>query len=319
MAAIPTLVAGLRFRVGDDFRSYYFHFADYGNKFLPSVIALDEPGYCGIAYLTQCFGCQTGALAIFLTSLITIGLGYWTVYRCSPQLFLPGVLFLFLGNWIGSFNAVRQCLAATMVFCGYPFLRDKKLWHYAAMVFVGFLFHRSAILMAIPFFFVHKEVNWRNVLLVLVGSIVILNSYEFLFHLAGEVLDKGYQNVEEDIYLLQKVNRLRVLSNVAPAAFFLWLHFKENRNYQFSNFALNLLTLNAAISIVGMNSPYFSRYNMYTRPFMALAYPELCGKLGQNLRKLVITAIILMYVVMGLYECSKSSSLNHFQWIWEAN
>lgn len=318
MAAIPTLVAGLRFRVGTDYGGYYFYWLDYANDFWVSLLQLHEPGYRAIAYLTQRLGCQTGALAIFLTSSITIGLGYWTVYRNSPQLFLPGVLFLFLGNWIGSFNAVRQCLAATMVFCGYPFLRDKKLWHYAAMVFAGFLCHRSAILMAIPVFFVHKEVNWRNVFLVLIGSIVVLNSYELLFHLAGEMLDKGYQNSEEDVYLLQKVNRLRVLSNVAPAAFFLWLHFKEKQNYQLSNFALNLLSLNAAISIVGMNSPYFSRYSMYTHPFMALAYPELCGKLGVNLRKTVITAIILMYTIMELYECSGSGSLRHFQWIWNA-
>ena len=318
MAAIPTLVAGLRYRVGSDYGAYYSRGLKYANEFWSSLLQLDEPGYRAIAYLTQRLGCQTGALAMFLASLITLGLGYWVVYRNSPQLFLPSVLFLFLGNyWIGSFNAVRQCLAATVVFCGYPFLRDKKLWHYAAMVFVAFLFHRSAILMIAPYFFVHREVTWRHVIWVLVGSIVVLNAYGLLFQVAEEVFDKEYL-LTPDSYHFRSVNRLRVLSNVAPAAFFLWLHFGQQSKYAFSNLALNILTLNVVVSIVGMNSPLISRYSMYVHPFMAMTLPELCGKLPRSSRKPVAAGFILVYVVMTLYECSKSSALNHFHWIWEA-
>ena len=317
MAAIPTLVAGLRFRVGTDYGGYYFHWLDYANDFWSSLPRLHEPGYRAIAYLTQRLGCQSGALTLFLASLITIGLGYWAVYRNSPHLFLPSVLFLFLGNWIGSFNAVRQCLAAAVVFCGYQFLRDKKIWHYAVMVFVAFLFHRSAILMIAPYFFVHREVTWRHVIWVLVGSIVVLNAYGLLFQVVEEVFDKEYL-LTPDSYHFRSVNRLRVLSNVAPAAFFLWLHFGQQSKYAFSNLALNILTLNVVVSIVGMNSPLLSRYSMFVHPFMALALPELCGTLPRSSRKPVAAGFIFMYVIMTLYECHNSWSLNHFQWIWNA-
>ena len=319
MAAIPILVAGLRFQVGTDYGGYYLRWEDvYANRFWSSLISLDEPGFRFIAYITQRLGAKTGAMAMFLASLITIGLGYWTVYRNVQHLFLPSVLFLFLGNWIASFNAVRQCLAASIVFAGYPFLRDKKLWKYAAMVALAYLFHRSSILMIVPFFFLHRRVDWKSITLVMLGTIVLLNSYERLFRLTGIVLEEEIDLENLSTYSYSMVNRLRILTNVAPAAFFLYVHFSTGKKYMFSDFFLNILILNASISVAAMNSPLFSRYSLYIFPFMPLALSDMTEKTPMKIRKPIVVIMIFLYAFFVIYECNKSFALNHFQWIWNA-
>ena len=172
--------------------------------------------------------------------------------------------------------------------------------------------------MVFPYFFLHRECNWINTLIVILGAILLLNSYDIVFDVTGEILNKDYETAAMGGYDFREVNRLRVLAQMVPAILFLIMHLFSTREFGFMNCSLNILTLNAAIAIAAMNSPYLSRFNMFIQPFMLLAYSDLFKKFSPGIRKIIIAVMILLYAVMQLYECHKSYALNRFQWIWNA-
>ncbi len=308
------LVAGLRYKVGTDYSAYYRNWDIFASGFLYSLTKLDEPGYRGICYLGMKLGFKDGSFAIFVASAITIGIGYYTIYKNIQNLFIPMILFIAMGCWHASFNAVRQCLAAMIVFYGYPYLKERKLFIYSLCVFGAYLFHKSAIVMIIPFFLLNFKINPRNIAFFVLGAILLLHSYEYVFRFTEEVLGNDIDIENLDEYTFKQVNRLRVLANSAPA--FVFLYYIFIKKISFNLFYINIMLLNMMISIITMNSPYLARMGIYIRPFMTIAIAECFERIPKHSRKKIEPLIIFLYLGMFLYEVCVSAHLKNYQWIW---
>ena len=107
------------------------------------------------------------------------------------------LLYIFLGCWHGAFNGIRQYLAAAIIFSGVNFIKERKFWKYALIVFIAFLFHSSAILMIFPYFIANNKVSLSNILFLITASIVILFSFSEVLQFTGFLLnenlsDEGY-------------------------------------------------------------------------------------------------------------------------------
>ncbi len=317
VSIILTLTAALRYRVGTDYGGYYVNWEMYAEDFINSAIHLDEPGYRLICALFKAIGIRDGAFPVFTAATITIGLSLFIVYRNTDKLGLASILFLFI-YWVASFNAVRQCLATTFVFCGYNALRNKRLREYAIWVGIGFLFHRSAICMIFPFFFIHNKLSIINMILLLIGCIIFLQSYDLAFDFTGAILDKEFNMETLDSYNLNKVNRLRVLANCAPAAFFFGQALLQKKIVSYNqNFYINILLFKAAISIAAMNSPYLSRMGIYFSPLLIMALCGLINEIPKDKRKFFVFCMCFFYGYFFLYEIKHSSALRYFQFIWQ--
>lgn len=313
-AALPlVLVAGLRYRVGTDFGAYYFGYQRYIDELAHAFRTLDEPGYGFIAWVATRFS-NTGTAAVLSASIVTVGLALVVIYRNSEELLLPTVLLVLMGFWHGSFNGVRQYLAAAVLFCGYRALRERNLLGYLLTVFLAFLFHRSAVVMALMYFAVYREVNLRNSAILVAVCAVALYSYDQIFDMADVVMDKDYSM--EESYTSTMVNRLRVLSACVPVALFLMNSWEKQLSHS-QTFSLNIAIIHAAIRVVTMNSALLYRIGIYTTPFMVLAIPELLKGLPDKQRQVYGALLVIMYGIMWWYELSHSGSLNHFQWVWE--
>ena len=195
ICALLICVAGLRYYVGTDFGGYYKHYQQYADNVVVSLRTFDEPGYGIISVVSKWLGATDGGLAVFLASAITIGIVLVTIFRNTDEVEYAVLLYLFMGGWIASFNAVRQSLAAAFVFAGYRWLREKKLLRFAVCVLIAFLCHKSALLMIAMYFILHRKINILNILITAVGAYVALQSYDALFSLAGDVLDKNYSSL----------------------------------------------------------------------------------------------------------------------------
>ena len=217
---VLVLVSGLRYYVGTDYGAYYHGYKVYARSLGQAILTLSEPGYPLISRIAILIH-DDGATAIFLAALVTIWPAMKVIYRHTDRLLLASLLFIFLGCWDGSFNGVRQYLAATMLFCGYEALETRNLRKYMFWVFIAFLFHRSAIVMAALFFVVYRKVNTRNLLLIFGGSILVLLLYGQVLTFAGWITESDYSLKEE--YTAHAVNTLRVLAACAPAVVFLQL------------------------------------------------------------------------------------------------
>ena len=312
-ALVLILVAGLRYRVGADYGAYYLGYREYADTLWERIKALDEPGYPLIAKSAILLG-GGGALSLLLASFVTHTLNLRTMYKNTDQLLYAGLLYIFLGCWHGEFNAVRQCLAGAFVFAGYAFLRDKRFWPYAFCVFIAFLCHRSAILMIVPFFFVHRRISVPNIMLLMAGAAAIIVAENFVFTATEGLLAKSLN--ASDLYLNTRVNILRTLVRVSPAVFFLFvLHGREKTEEE--TFYLNILVFHAAVSIATSGSAYYARFPMYTDPFLCIVIPELSKRISGKNRRIIMTAMMALYFFFWRYEIANSESLRSFAWIWQ--
>lgn len=309
---VLVLVSGLRYKVGTDYGAYYYGYKEYARSLGKAILTLSEPGYPLISRIAILIH-DDGATAIFLAALVTIWPAMKVIYRHTDRLLLTSLLFIFLGCWGGSFNGVRQYLAATMLFCGYEALEARNLRKYLFWVFIAFLFHRSAIVMAALFFVVYRKVNTRNLLLIFFGSILVLLLYGQVLTIAGWITESDYSLKDE--YAAHAVNTLRVLAACAPAVVFVVLLWNKRKDEQIT-FYLNLLVLHAAFCVATMNSALLYRIGIYTTLFQVLAIPELLKRVNPTTRKAVTAAMVPLFAIFWWYEISHGEPVV-FRFIWE--
>lgn len=313
--AILVFVAGFRYYVGTDYGGYYKMFNQNTDDLFVKLRTFDEPGYSFLCAISRLFGATDGGLAIFLASAVTITLVVFSLVRNTDEIQYALLLYVFMGGWSGSFNAVRQSLAAAFLFAGFPFLRDKKLFKFLLFVFMAFLCHRSAILMVLLCFLAHRKINLLNIVIMLLCVIILLGSYNFLFDIAGNVLDKKYDMT--NTYNTTSVNVFRILVGVAPA-FYFGFSLRSKEKTEIEEFFLNLLMIHAMVNVITLNSAYLARVSIYTAPFVVISISELSKTINIKYRKVTMVGIIFLYFIFWLYQLYSSDSLRDFTFIWQA-
>lgn len=311
-AIILIVVAGLRYYVGTDFGAYYKGYSTYADALWVRTVNLNEPGYSLIAAIARSV-VDDPAAAIFLASLVTVGICAVVIFKNTNQTIYALLLYVFLGCWHGSFNGTRQYLAASVFFLGYPYLRDRKFWKYTIFVFLAFLCHKSAIVMIALYFVTDREVSVKNIFLLIVLCWVFIRSNESLFRIAEWVLEDSFA---ESDFTNSSVNLIRIMVACAPAVFFLFVYFKNGRPRE-GIFYINLMLVHAALTLITMNSPLLQRINIYTRTFQTIAIGESLKLLDKQTRKIVGTVILTLFAGFWLYEISVRSHMIPFHWVWE--
>ncbi len=313
--AVLIFVAGFRYCVGADYVNYYTSNAYKASVFIEKLIKLNEPGYFFIAWFSE-FINGGGACAIFLSAAITIFLFLRTIYKNTNCLLTATLLFIFIGCWHGTFNGIRQYLAAAILFAGIRFIKERKFWKYALVVFIAFLFHASAIVMIFAYVVAHNKINLKNIIILIVGSLIILASFNEILDFAGFILDQEFQDswLVGETYITRSINIIRIFIAAAPAVFFIILYQnKAVTNEQ--KFWLNMLILNAITWFATSNSAYLARMGIYTGPFLAIGIPELIKGVNIKEKKLLSAIIVVAFALFWWYEVSDSYTLNNFQFV----
>lgn len=306
-------VAGFRYYVGGDFGMYYRKYQQNANKLMESIRTLNEPILPLIDYIGNFFVKDNIGATLF-PAVITIYLISRTTYKYSTDLFFSSMLVLFT-CWSSCFNGVRQALAAAILYCGYPYLRDRKLAKYGTVVFIAFLCHKSAIVMLAAYFVCKNEVSAKNVILLVIGSLIVLFSYDKLFAVVDVVLDKEY-DYENFSYITRAINPLRVAIHLAPACYYLLKYWSREKT-QLQTLCLNFVIIRAVMMIAASGSAMLGRIGMYTSTMCLIAIPELNRGLDKNTRSIMKWLILGVYCFVWLYELSGSSSTNNFRFVWQ--
>ena len=310
VAATLIFVSGFRYYVGTDYSGYLKGFERFASTFWTNLKELNEPGIGFVAKVVSLFGGDKVAF-IFVCAFITIVLSLITIYKNTDMLLLATLLYVFMGCWHGAFNGVRQYLAAAIVFAGINFIKERKFLKYALIVFIAFLFHASAIIMIFPYFIAYNKINFRNIALLIVASIILLFSFSELLDLAGFILRNEFTELE---YVTASVNILRVLVAIAPAVFFILVYAGRPISKD-QCFWMNLLIINGIIMFATSNSTYFARIGIYTAPFSTLGIAELVKGLKPREKKVFPIIIIFAFFLFWLYSIQTSEALNNFQWV----
>lgn len=301
--AILSLSAGLRYCVGTDYGNYCNMWWRYINSWKTDIFTFNEPGF---SLLTKAASLvyNNYASMFFVVSILTVFFYVRTLYRYSPAFGSAIAIYILYGEWQHSFNGIKQYLAAAIVFAGYVYLKDRKLFRYIIVVLIASSFHISALVMIPVYFFCDRKVTLRNVALLVIIGVVISFSYERIFSVVGDI-DASF-SVNE--YVLEGVKWQRVLLAFYPLAlaYLIRHYFAYDSNLRYT---FNIALVNAVIMVACMNSRYLTRFSYYTQIYAVLLLAQTFPKLGKN-AKIYKLFTYLIYTVFWVIETTTG-----FYWI----
>ena len=314
LSVILISVSGLRYWVGTDYGAYYrWNISDWQTVW-DRIIQYKEGGFSLLTKLARTIW-NDGQSVIFLSALITIGLYCWTIYKYSQLFLISILLYLFMGDWQGTFNGVRQYLAAAIVFAGHRFILERKLWKYCLVLFIAGMFHTTALIMIIPYFLFTRKADISQMALLTVGAVIVRFSYGLIFDLIG-----GYKgtvlNVTGDKYLSNSVNIFRIMVAFIPVLIYIILCRKESHTQE-QVFYVNAALFNAFSMLAGMGSTYLARIGIYTNAVVIIGYGHLFQLIDdEKTRKITAYLIISIYLLYWFYSI-QASGIETYRWAFE--
>ena len=305
-------VAMFRYNVGTDFFGYYDS-ARLINRFNKGNYR--DPGFTIFSIICYyLFGGVDGSITMG-AAFVTVAIFVFKIAKNSENFSFSIILFVLIGVFAGLFNGVRQYLATAILFAGYDLIVERKPIKWLLLVLLASTFHITAILMFFVYFICKPKCSWWLVFLYSIIAVILLFAYEPLFDLVGAL--KQDEIDANNAYMNSSVDRLRVLVQCVPVIFLFFLDKEKVNSDKEARFLLNVCLLNAAIAIAAMNSPYFSRFWIYTNCFQILMFPKIFNKMKTNDRRIFIALLLIGYSIFWFYEISKSTILSNYTWIFK--
>lgn len=313
IAATLIIVAGLRYRVGVDYMAYYRTRVTDWKTVWDYLIHFREPGIRLLSRISVLIA-DDGAVLIFLCAVIIIGIYSLIIYRYSPMYLVSMLLFLFLGDWTGSFNGIRQYLAAAIVFAGHRYILKRKFVPYLMTVLLAMFFHKSAIVMILPYFLFTRKPDTTQFLILAAGAIIIRFSYEIVFSVIE--IFKGTVIDWTDTYLTRDINPLRIVVGFVPIILF-FTSCDRKKMTQTQILYINGLFFNAFTMLASMGSAYFGRIGIYTGAMTCIGYGHLFQMIPKDKHRNAVAAVVLLVFLIYWFYSLQSDSLQSFYWIFD--
>ncbi len=311
LAAMLIAVAGLRFRVGTDYMAYYRTRVTEWQTVRDYLIHFREPGIRLLSKISTMV-LDDGSTLIFICSIITIGIYSLMIYRYSPMYLVSVLIFLFLGDWTGSFNGIRQYLAAAVLFGGHRFILKRRCVPYLLTVLLATMFHKSAIVMILPYFLFARKPDFTQFAILAAGALIIRFSYEIVGNLIE--LFKGTIIDWSDAYMTRDVNPLRIAVGFVPVILFFSSCDREKMT-RTQAFYINGLLFNAFAMLAGMGSAYFGRIGIHTGAMVSIGYGYLFRMIPKDKHRDVIMIVVLLVLLVYWIYSLQSDSLHSFNWV----
>lgn len=311
---VLTVTAGCRYFVGTDYGNYIRMYRRFIRaSFSELMVITDEPilpvigKACSILF-------DSYYPMFFIASVITIALVLKSTYRDTTDYVFVTLLYVFAGGWVGSFNAIRQYIAITIVYMGRKYIYQRKFIKFLAVCFVGFLAHKSALFFILIYFIYTEKITGSRLLVITVVTVILSRSYDQIFEFIGWMTES--EDSELTTYATTSVNLFRILVGCAPAVVGLYFAYTRKMNQQ-QVFYVYMMVANAAIWIATSDSAYLARLGSFTGAFVPLALSNIT-MLGKKRYYTALRAMIVcLYFAFWLYEISNSRSLNNFRWIFD--
>jgi len=197
---IPTTLAGVRdLSVGTDVLHYAYPIFKEAHV-IPHIegFSITYDGWIGTGYLWLNFALSRVTsnfnVVLFVIMLIEIIFVFLAIYQWRDRFPIwLGMLVFYTFFFNLSFNIMRQCLALSIAFFGIKYVFERKFLLFAFWVFLGYLFHSSALIVLIYyplFLYANKYTSRKSILLLSATflSLVIFSNQIFiplLYHLSG--------------------------------------------------------------------------------------------------------------------------------------
>ena len=307
-------IAALRWQVGTDYETYYRSFPRYVEEFRNGILPWEEPGIRAIAWTVDYLGGSAiGMLSI--AAFITIGLCIRTIWRWSPALTFSCTIFVLSGAWHGSFNGVRQYLAAAIILAGHQCIINRQFLRWTLIVLLASTFHISALI-ALLFYFVPRKLTST------LGQVSLIAIALGSFYLGSEILqliDQVHRlgEVSDSPNALHGVNPLRVAFAFVPIVIYWILPSPQVSEENRSGFYVNMVVVFAACMLAFSSSALLARFIIYPQLFLGIGLAYMTNFKSKNDKITVRTLLIILSAIFMYFEVSINPDLNQFKWIFD--
>lgn len=297
-ALILILFAGLRnVTVGTDTGGYvnsYLGDAPLFSRIMEGRSSF-EVGYQFLELLASQFSNNYYALLITIIAFITI-FQFKGIYKLSAIPSISIFILISFGFYTFAFNGARQAIALAIFIYAIQFVVNKNFKKYVMAIFIGFLFHKTIIVMLPFYFFFRLKFSFKFFGLIVISTLVIIGFFDKIINIGLLISDK-YSIYKE---LEASGGQLLTIAYLIFGVFFIIIRpFMKKTCFKEYDIYLNMYLIGLTIFIiVQFTGAYIelTRLAIYFLASTIFIWPIIF----KNLQKKLKPAIFLFFVFSNL-------------------
>lgn len=291
----PVFLATFRYNIGYDYGSYIW---GYNNSFditYESIIEGYEVGdplaFKLITKIATAFNSDRVYLMILAILSLIPGVSY-ILREWDDKNIQPMVIFIFLFSpFIFSFSACKQGIALSILMFSLKYVYDRKPIKFALCVAVAFLFHSTAIVFLLVYFFLNNrgDLSTLKKMLIVVGCLLVIINLQWVL---GNIMGGRYEAYAIDS--VEGRNRSFWLYTLIAFIFLLFrtkLVAIDKRN----ELLIMMMVVGAICQYLGFSNAFAKRIGEYFLMSQVFLIPQCIYLFTENSKKLV-NLFIVVYI-----------------------
>lgn len=237
---------------------------------------------------------------LLIFAIITLGLMIRTFYKYSERFEITIFFFLVFGTYLVTMNAMRQCIASAIMFCGYKFFMNKKWFLFFGLVAIAYFFHPTSVVMIPIYFYCHRPA-WQplatGVIVAAVLALMFVPSFtQSIFSILGDSDYSKYGGASGS-------NIIRPLIMTAICVFAFVNRKRLHERFPQSDILVNILVVHTVILFASTNSWAIARLTFYTDLYVEMLVPMMMiSCFDKKSRSTYVALIMIFFFAYHLYE-----------------
>lgn len=303
---ILALISGFRFEVGTDFNAYVGYFDLVANGYSSPA----EIGFDILANIVSTLGFNAQILFLVLSSLTMFFFFKGAQYYFSKGFIYKPIFYIIflIFVYFSSFNAVRQILAAAIIFYASKYIIEKNFIAFAFWVLLAMTFHFSSIVFLVVYFIINKNYSRVTLLSTIILSVILATNnvvsdimlqitvnYTFL-DIGGYIsnyLTSTYNERNVELGIVFFINTFLLLSLI----FFKRKYIK----FKWQNMMLNYYCLYISFLFLAIDAFVLARFQYFLSIYMAVAISSVIPMFDKDSQKFVKLVSLLLYIFLYIY------------------
>ena len=270
-----------------------------------------ESGYLALNKIVHFFTIN-GQCILAVVGFITCGLFGKFIYDNFKNVFFPTYIYMCESLYMNSFNLIRQILAISIAIQSFGLIKEKKYIQAVLVLFIAFLFHKTAVLLIVlfPLFIVKRKK--RMVTYVALAMIVVNLVLPVIAYIVSAIVPR-YSSYFTTNYWSANIGGIIFLWLI-EIFICLGLYLKGvNKIEVFISISMTILYL--GFELIGLNLTIFSRIALVFSPFLMFLFPE--GMMLFNNKGRLIYQSIIMIILPILFFSYAASDARMYTFFWE--
>lgn len=269
------------------------------------------------------------SFVLLICSAIIISSLSVAIYKYSPNVSFSWFLFVALGLFGNTFNAVRQYLAAAVFIFSIRYILDGKLLHYILCCVVAFYFHSSAIILFPLYFIRYIKLNNISLFVSLIVTVFVGLFMEQIIKVVSLVTNFNYyERYYVTNVLWEPIKLYYILYSLGMIAVFLmfYLYRKRCKNLtteqqKIFDIFLTLFYISVCIRVIGTFSNIFSLVNRFSIYFffsIIFIIPYIISELRGELNIFILSSTLILGLIYNLISAMvrKTNGIYPYKFVW---